>query len=279
MTPASPWPGPRARFALLFAMYLVRALPGAWAVWPIAEAGLPPLDVLFEPGGLQLLEALRVGRSAWAEVLPRAVLAMLVSSFFGLWPIAAWLHALCLRAKPTLSRFLSTSLRLFGSLALLGVMVLVGQLALGLGTFIALAALPGLLDERSALLALLLVGGIALLAFVFVGVTHDLARAHLVSHDARAWPSLRKGFAAMGAAPLFAWAWRSLTGLLLVGSTAWLTAELGSASTLASMSALLCQQLALFGLVALRASFLAFALRRVGATSRASAGPWAVEKA
>lgn len=269
MTTPTLWTGRRERFALLFAMYLVRALLGAWAVWPIAEANLPSLDLLFRPGGLYLLEALRIGRSEWVEVVPRLLLAMLATGFFGLWPTAAWLYAHCLRTKPKVLQFLTTSFRLFGSLAFLGVMVLVLKLALGLLVVFTLPSLAGLMDLRSAVFAALGILSGALVSLVLLGIVHDLARAHLVRHDASAWASLRAGFRAMGFAPLIAWAWRTFLGLLFIGLAAWLSSLLGDANTLTSVAGLFFQQLALFGIVALRASFLIDALQRVSSPSRA----------
>lgn len=257
------WPDPRARLAMLFAMYLVRALAGVWAFLPLAEAALPPLDVLLQPGGLYLLEALRIGRQAWLEAAPRLVLAVAFASFLGLWPTAAWLYAHCLSAKPRLAHFLATSFRFFGSLAFLGVIALVAYLALGLLTLLVLLALPAWFAAPVALPLAFAVAACALFAFALFGIAHDLARAHLVRHDARALPSLVAGLCALGVRPIVAWGWRVGCGVALMALSGWLSVALGTETTAGLVAVVLVQNLALFGLVALRASFLRAVLRFV----------------
>lgn len=244
-------------------MFLVRGVAGLWAARPLADAGLPSLDLLLQPGGLYLFESLRIGRHAWLDAASRLVLAMGFASFLGLWPTAAWLHAHCLSAKPRFAHFLATSFRLFGSLALLGAIALVAYLGLSLLSLLALLSIPAWFDGPVALPIALLLTACAALAFALFGIVHDLARAHLVLYDARVWPSLRAGVRAFGLRPVLAWAWRFLCGIGLIALTGWLSVALGTETTAALVAVVLVQNVALFALVALRASFLRAVLRFV----------------
>lgn len=266
-------PRARKRPGMVLVAYLARAILGAFLAFPIAARAASwtsgrkeGAGIFFEPGGLYLLEALRLGRDALADEFQRLAFATLLAGYFGLLPLAALLFALSRKGPLRLGDLARASIRHLGTFSLL--------LALALGAYafvasLALAAVSSLGQALSSPWPALAVLVVALLAMAAMGIVHDLARAQVVLHEALALPALRAALASFGWRALTAWAARCPASLALLASAAFLVGQLGIASPRALVATFLVHQLALFGLVSLRASFLAAALRIAG--SRGSA--------
>lgn len=261
----------RERPGMILFAYLARLSIASIVAFPIAAhvasfTGARATNdlALFEPGGLFLLEALRLGPPLASAEIQRALLALLLSAYLGLLPLAALLWSLSRRGRLNLVDLARASLRPLGTLSLLLGLAVLSYLLLASLAFSAVAILPANLGEPLRTIAR---AGIVLLALgnaAVLGVVHDLARAHAVRSESSALDSLRRGFASFGARPLIAWGWRFLAKVAIVGIAAWAAFHLGVASTKEIVAVAFVHQLAILGLVSLRASWLARALRFVG---------------
>lgn len=253
---------------MILALYLIRLLL-AWllaapVIGHVAEiAGARPSSdlALFEPGGLFLLEAIRLGRPALAAELPRTMWILLAAAYLGLVPLAALMASLTQRGRLRLRELAAASLRPLGAFSLLLGLALSAHAVLGGLTLFVASALFTRLEEQNAALAQAAVLVTALLVAMAIGVAHDLARAHAVLREARVTEAVRAGIAALGARPLLSWALRFVAGAALVAIAAWLSGLLGVKSPIAIAGVALVHQTTALGLVALRASWLAAALR------------------
>lgn len=245
----------------------VIAVPFA-AIVSQRTAAEPSSDLsLFEPGGLFLLEILRLSEKSFGALLQSGLWVAFLAGYLGLLPLAALLHALSRRGRLSLPELAAASVRPLGALSLLLGFALAAY-ALVLVLAVTVSSLLGLqlhdaLGDRGGDIAqasILLSGALFVAA---LGVIHDLARASAVVHDLRALDAVRSGFAAFGPRTFFAWGWRLLASAALVGAGMVFAGRIGVATPRATFVVLCAHQLVAFGLVALRASWLAAAVRQV----------------
>jgi hypothetical protein len=272
--------------------YLMRAAFGLVLVWPACEifaraAMAHPREdaILFDPGGLLLLEAFRLGRGALAGALRGASFTAAMIFAFGLLPLGALMYALGHGGTIRASDLAAAAVRFFGRLAVLLVMATLGMalavvLSFALATALKTKVAPALPDPAGdALVAGAWLVGAVLVAIL--GVVHDLARAAVTQRDLGAVDGVRVAMRAASARPaaaFFGWAWRSATGAMLVVVVAFAAAAVGTDRFAALGAAVFLHQACVLGIVALRASWLACAIRLSEAAFRDLSGRQASEE-
>jgi hypothetical protein len=204
------------------------AYPLSQAVEAHGIAQFPGGDaVLFEPGGARLIELLRIGRSALTASVESAVVLGIVVALVNLLPLAAVMVRLdnaSLGFGACWSRALSHAppfVLLFG-LSLLAQAILL-FIALSFAAS-GLEALRLLVGPRGADFSIIAGGTLTLGLVAAVGVLQDLARAHVVSREERAFSALRPAAATLLRHPvrvLLGWAGPALISLIVVAAAAW----------------------------------------------------------
>jgi hypothetical protein len=271
----SRFPAAHKRLAYVAVLYMYRALSGFALAFPFAVAVEQPLSgyprgalEVLDPGGILLLEVLRVERSA-LKPLPGSL--ALVLAVVGLLPMAALLVSLGHTGRLSARRVVERAARRIGTLALLGLGFLVLQAlvaTLGLVLGYKLIAYLALAPDRELVVALGLVAIGCVLA-ALVGMVRDIAWAAAVHNDAAAYSSGACAVRSLrGGRVVFAWAWRMVLGM---GALV-LTAALAPSSTRASAVALgtAWHQVGIFAVVFARASWFAAAVASVSLTSKPS---------
>jgi hypothetical protein len=275
----------RRRPGIILFVWIWEALVALVAAWPIAAvihgayghhpAGDAPL---WNPGGqeiIDLFQHIARGRPALGVGIAGTIL---ISAFGGVIPLAALLTSMAyVTREPRAPRLRQLANRALAAapalLVLLVIMLSVQGLVGGLGL-----AVAGALDsELSAsfgepradlvVVALLLFVG---LLVALLGVVHDLAQAAAVRFRGGAFGSLRSALGALRLAPFgtfWSWAWRALAAIVPVGVVALVAERLGGREGMALVVLVVLHQLTLLVRVALRASWLAKALRSVDALS------------
>jgi|HubBroStandDraft_6_1064221.scaffolds.fasta_scaffold42818_2 hypothetical protein len=253
----------------------------AWfASWPAASLvqaayGSDPRGdgVLWMPGSHALLDFLWREAHGVSAALRGAAYVLLVGAVAGLVPLAALMVAMAAAGAAPGGRRghgIAETLRVLPAMTLLLFVMTAGQaLALGAGAFAGQLAegwtLTGLGEARAQQLGLAL-GVPFLVLAVAIGVTHDLARAALVRGASGGMRALALGVAEFGAAPMslaWSWAWRAAGGLVPVIVVGAVAGRLGARGGAALLLLALLHQGVVLGRVALRASWLAAALRRM----------------
>jgi hypothetical protein len=183
-------------------LWLSRTLLALLAAYPvlsvIAATGIgngPDRDaVLFQPGSLLLLEALRVGMPWLSSALSTALLLSALCAVAELIPLAGALDLLLGAERSTGARALR-AVRCFARFLGLGAIAWITQGALLLAASLLDAALKSALqaaDERVQSLAPLALFALALLACLGVNGMLDLARAAVVERDLGARAALTR---------------------------------------------------------------------------------------
>ncbi len=277
--------GASRRPGVLCALWLLRAALAVAIAAPfgaIAEHALgafPRGDaMLFEPGGMYLVEVSRVGHLGLAAASREALLIALVAAYLGLVPLAAELDALGRSGRVTLASSLSAGLRPLGALSwLLGASV-AATVALAFLAGAVVTAIGGAVNvhasDRTVDLVRLSIVAVAAACAVAVGVVHDFARAAAVRTGSAALTALYAGAATFGRAPLRAvwnWALWAVTALAVVALATVATARIGVATGPRFAAVAVVHQVAALALVFLRASWLAWVLARVAERADASA--------
>lgn len=264
---------PYRRPVVLLGVYGYRALTALVIAAPVATMAQdivgdrPRGDAdLFEPGGVLLADAARLARPALAALPFQTAILVVLFGFVGLVPLAALIRAL---SRPGRVRFrelaaavgqhLGTFALLLG-LALLAQAAAVALLVMGGGTVIDLAGWSGLTAD----VARAVVGLLAGLAAVALGIVHDLARVSAIHYDqglysasARALRTLRGDkLRAIGA-----YAWRGLLTIGVVIGAALLGHLVGTETTGDLAVSVAIHQGGVLGAVYLRASWLTAAMR------------------
>jgi len=176
-------------------LWISRTLLGLLVSYPIVLAiqassmtsGPEGDAVLFQPGGLLLLELLRIGGPWLASALRLVLLLALLSAILELVPLALALDLLWLPGGMLLERS-ARALRLFPKFLALGAIALLAQAALLLAASLLGAALKPALssaDERLRSIAPIALIGLALLGCGWFGGVLDIARARLVQRGRR----------------------------------------------------------------------------------------------
>jgi hypothetical protein len=258
----------------VYAIHLALALGFAWPVTRLlADAALvhPRGDlVLFEPGATYLVEAFRLERASLTSVAEGSVLAVLATSYLGLLPLAALLHALAQAGRVTFASLVAAAGRFFGTFSLLLGLALVSTALLA---FVPLTV-GSLLDDKLKLvfgdrnhdIARTSFRVVALLAAALVAVVHDLARAASVARELRALDAVRLAVQVFRAFPwraLGAWGLRGTAGIALVVVVAWVTTRIGVHTGLRFGVVTVIHQAVVLSLVLLRARWLASALKLI----------------
>jgi hypothetical protein len=269
------------------------ALVGVWvwegaialaASWPAASlvkaayGGHARGDApLWDAGGHALLDFLWHEAHAVSAITRAAALSLAFALVAGLVPLAALMTTLAYETRhgrhAGLARSVAAGIRTFAPFA--GLLVLFGLvegLVVGAGVGAAMLV-EGLAHTRLGEGRAGIAEGCAAVPFLLglsiVSVVHDLARAAVVRGGVGALRGLVLGARAFGGAGLawwWAWAWRQAAALAVLGAGAAAAARLGGRGGVALVALALMHQLGVFLRVALRASWLARALR--GASAR-----------
>jgi hypothetical protein len=278
MKPASSEPHARAHPGAIVATWAWQWLLAAIAAWPAASLVRAVLGTdprgdapLWEPGGASLLDLLWHSTSGLVAAGDGAALVLVVGALSGLIPLGLLMTAMarprrkaalphtvfaCARALPTFAKC---------ELAVLGVQGVV----LALGVFVAALAegwtRAGLGEEPAqAWKVAALVPFLA--AMLALGVAHDLARSFVVMRDARWVAGLGGGLRLLFAQPVrlgWSWTWRAVASLVPIGLAAMVAGHAG-AGVGGFVAVGAAHQGAIFARVALRASWLARAMRSAG---------------
>ncbi len=229
---------------------------------------------LWRPGSLPLLGLLSREANGVRAATTTAALTLLLATVAGLVPLAALMFSI---SRSTLdgraiggARSVDGALRMFRPLALLLGVVGVGQgLVVGAAFLLGESALSwthvSLGEARAQQLAIAL-GAAVLLGAVALGVVHDLARAAVIRFELRAMPALAVGARALRRRPIavgWSWTWRLIASLTPLVAVALLADRIGGRGGIALIVLALLHQSVILSRVALRASWLAKAMRTV----------------
>lgn len=268
--------------AVLF-VWLYELLVGVMLAAPIASyvksvyGGHPDGDApLYASGGFELLSFVADARHALSGFLSYGALVLLVFYIFSVVPLALLLMSVAhttadLRAPPLRHLWPRVVPSIPPLLALLAVMTiatgLLAAIAIFAGSRIASALAESMGDARSDQ-----IGFAATLVFLVgaasAGVVHDLARAAVVRFRQTAWGALKTGARTFARRPtrlLWSWMWRSGASLVPVIAAAAVSTQVSARSGLALFALFLLHQAVILARVALRASWLAKAMRSVDA--------------
>ena len=276
---------PRA-VAGLWAWETVLALLVGWPAAGVAHAawsGDPHGDgAAWAPGGHALLDWLWHDAHAISGLTHEAMLVLAVGVVAGLVPTTALMIALAYatrdRKAAGLARSLSGALRVFPSMLFLLVLAGVLQgLVVGAGGVLA-SALESATHARLGEARAQQLEGVVFLLFVAaasaLGVAHDLARAAVVRFRVKGARAFALGLRTLRLAPLtlwWSWAWRALASVAPVLAGAVVAGALGGRGGLALVVLALLHQAVVAARIALRASWLARALRAVDSALRVAA--------
>jgi hypothetical protein len=271
----------------ILALWAWESALGAALTWPVAALvrgayGSHPLGdaVLWEPGGLPLLDLLVRRRPALGALFAHTASVLLFAVVCGLLPLGAVLVSIGFttpdRKAPSLRGALQSAIPAMGSFG-----VLLGTtLALEGSLLAATLVAAGLADqgferklgEVGAALVALAIGLLGLALVAIVGVIQDLARAAAVRYGSGAGQALRtalKTFADAAAPLVWSWAWRELASIVPVAFGALLASRLGGKRGIDLIVLLSIHQLIVAVRAALRVSWLAKAMRSVDAVGPA----------
>jgi hypothetical protein len=270
----------RRRPGAILLLWAFRLL-GAWLVAaPVADAyssglgHLPGGDaVVFEAGGTYLLEALRLNSHQLLAAIRQGLWALLVMGAAGLVPLCALLVALCHAGRLRAGEWSHRTASHLPTLAALVALTLLVQVALGILAALGLLGLrqPGhcALGPPGAQWPLLALVFVAAVLCLTVGVLSDLARAAAVLHGAGVAAACRLALRTARGCPtrvLLDWLTPAIWSLLAVAAAAILVHALRvqAAAGWRLLAVFSLHQLTALLLVALRANWLARALRAVG---------------
>jgi hypothetical protein len=257
--------------ALIASASAVSLVGATWGNGPGGDA------VLWTPGGRPLIDLLFRQAAGVHAATTAAIVVLVVGAVAGLVPMAALLTTLAYATRDKRSagfvRAMGEGLRVFPSMALLLVVAAVAQalvagFGLAAGSVVEAWAHAGMGEARAQQLE-----GLVLLLFAAVfaaiGVAHDLSRAAVVRFRVGGWRGLLLGARTFRLAPavtMWSWAWRALASLAPLVAVAWLTGRLGGRSGAALLAVFVLHQAVIGARVALRASWLARAMRAVDHT-------------
>jgi hypothetical protein len=253
----------QAGFALLLAWPAASLVRAAWGSRPGGDA------ILWREGGHALLAFLVREAHGIEAGFRGAVLAIAAASVAGLLPTGALMAAIARpHAARAFVRAVLASLRAFPAMLACGAASVAGQAAvLGSGAFVGTLA-EAWSHARLGEARAQIVAAAACLPFVaaaaVLGVAHDLARAAIIVRGETGLRGWLTGFRLLRAAPLgvcSAWAWRALASGALVAAAGVMAGRIGGAGG-AWLALLAMTHQGVAGCkVALRASWLARAMR------------------
>lgn len=252
--------GYRAVAGLLVALPAAEAIGGVTSQYPRGQGEL------FDPGGVMLLETLRLGRRAIPAVYVGGSAVVVVAALLGLIPLAVLIAGLGREGRPSPSSLAGRAAAHAGTLAILFglgalaevlVAVVVGLFGGKVAGALHLAP-PG--DDVAALGAVLL----GLAAAAVIGVLRDLAYVAAVHGDRRFYGAASSALHSFRRAPLRAlgaWSWRALLGFAALAFALVVAPPITATSGAALAAAFVLHQAALFAGAFARASWLAAAIR------------------
>ena len=245
------------------------ALAAPWsAIVHGTVAGYPRGDAeLFDRGGIMLLEALRLTRFGAPAAMTSSALVLVLVGAIGLLPFAALIAGLGREGRVRAPFLAARAVRPIGTLTLVWGLSFAAQAVVAALVTVLGVKLVGAfhLAERGEALANLVVAAVVLLALLPIGVARDLALVSAVNDETRFYTSssralqvLRRAFARTIGAYLV----RSLAALAILLAALCLPSLLRAPDAPpAAAIPFAIHQLALVLAVALRASWLASAIR------------------
>jgi hypothetical protein len=271
--------GGARRLDVAFAVYLLHAAVALTIAWPLSRILADPVmayprgdRLLFDPGGLYLVEALRLTRSDLTYAAEGMSFGALLALYLGLLPLGALIRSLGAEQKLTPPALMAHGVRFFGPMSLLlGLSLVIMALACGVPIVIGSlldTKIRASLGDRGGDLVEAAFYLVALGVLAVIGVVHDLARTAAVTRELPALQAARAGARTLRAWPAEAfggWALRGLLALLLVTAAARTTTLIGIETNAKLVAVALVHQAAALALVFLRADWLALATRLVRA--------------
>jgi hypothetical protein len=270
-----------AMWAWQTALALVASWPAAGlaaAAWGGNVAGDAPL---WAPDGHALIDWLWHDWHGIKAAVRGAEIVLLVGGVAGLVPTAALMIAIAYayrdRSAAGFVRSLAGGLRAFPSMVLLLVLAALAEgLVLGAGAAVGYGV-ESWTHASAGEARAQQIQGLVLLVFLglasAIGVVHDLARAAVVRFKVRGLRAVALGARTFRVAPLslwWSWAWRAAAALAPVLAVGAVAGRLGGRGGFALVFLAVLHQAVVLARVALRASWLARALRAVdGALRRA----------
>jgi len=234
---------------------------------------------LWTPGGHALLDFVLHEQHGLRGAMTGATLVLVVGAVAGLVPMTALMTSIAFATRDRRAagfiRCVTEGLRHFRRMLVLLVIASVVQaLVIGAGSGLGSVVegwAHGMGEPRAQQLEGLVLA-VFLLAASAVGVAHDLARAAVVRFDVRGLRALALGVRTLRLSPLplwWSWAWRALASVAPVVAVAAVAGRLGGSPGVAALVFLLVlHQSVVLARVALRASWLAKALRAVDGALR-----------
>jgi hypothetical protein len=272
----------RSRPRALLGMWAYESLLALLGAWPAAALvrsayGRNPQGdaALWDPGALPLLGLLAREANGVRAALGEAAVILIVGAFIGLVPLAALMasmaHATTDGGRIGAARAIERAVRALRPFVRLLVIVAIGQGLILLLAFLLGEGMEGWTrgpfgEARSQQAAIALGGAVAVFALA-LALVHDLGRAVVIRRGLHAVHALSVGTGIFRRAPLalgWAWGWRAMASLVPVGLVGVLAGMLGGRGGVALLGLAALHQGVVFTRVALRASWLARALRAVG---------------
>ena len=269
------------------AVALIVAWPTASAVHRVYGAHPHGDAALWAPGALDLFNLLVHETAARSSIIVLAALTLLVASIAGLYPLSGLIVSIAYAFRvpggrdtdhgrvsfaraPSVRAALARGASSFTSLLLLMVLAVVAQAAVTIVALVAGVALASNLEvrlgeARAEQLGVLL--GLLIFAFAaIIGVVHDLARAAAIRFRVGAIRATRLGLNTLKRGPAsitFSWMWRAIAALAPIAVGSIVAERLGLRAGAALFTLFVVHQLVVGTRVALRASWIAKALRAV----------------
>jgi hypothetical protein len=229
---------------------------------------------LWDAGALPLLGLLSREANGVRAATTTAAVALLLGATLGLVPMAALMVSISTATRD--GRAIGGAQTAHGALRVLRPLaVLLLVVGLGQGVVVGCAFLLGAgaqswahrsLGEALAQQLALALGAAVMLGAVALGVTQDLARAAVVRFELGAMRALGVGASALRHAPFavsWSWAWRTAASAAPIVAVAWLADRIGGRGGVALVVLAALHQCVILARVALRASWLAKAIRTV----------------
>lgn len=223
---------------------------------------------VFDPGGLLLLEAARRALPSAGAIRASWILTAILGSFFGFVALAFAIAQLGVPGRSRPSWALARAVRSLPTLGLVALVALLADVGATVllfagGGAIARGAWPTPPPRDVARFAILI---LVVLALLFVGVLHDLARVAAVMGPSRTYVSLRTSMRVLWRSPgrvLGAYAWRSALGAAALVAAIYAGSRLGARTSGAVLASAFVHQLGLVAAGWMRLSWLSSAARRV----------------
>lgn len=280
--PRSTVPAAHRRPGLVALAYAYTALAGLVVALPAATALSGPTASfprgqaeLFDPGGVMLLETLRLVRRSLLTVGVSAGAVAALALLAGVFPLAALLAGLDREGRLSFTFLADRAWAHAGTLALVFGVGVAAQATLVAGVMLAGGKLIGALalSPPPDDLAFVGLGALAAGVALVVGVLRDLASVaavrgnhHFYVAASRALLCARRS----GGRAILGWAWRTSLGFAGLLLAAWLTPR--GTTTAAVVAGAALHQAAIAGATFAHASWLAAAMRLVDATEATMAG-------